>query len=325
MNERRRRRSQLPRSRLAIVSLAAAILVGGCSTVGAEGPPSGLPTDAPQPTIGPSPSLAVRTVSELLEGRAAGTLRGGPIAVHGYWSIRPVGLMCAAPPTPEPHPLEGARCGYGLWGITERDEPIFTVARPGRLIPAAGPSIIPHVEGDIERRLFTIRLHGDLYHRPIPIVAIGHFDDPGAALCRPEARTRCADRFVLDELVSFDPDSVPSPTPSPTPTPFPSPPPSPPFDAGSCYPDVPLRFVGWIRLNELNPEYPGSQYVYAAVTRDVIPLGDWYDDPRYKQTTRIWGRGICWAEAWEAGAIRFDIERGTAFREFKDGRREALP
>ena len=44
-----------------------------------------------------------------------------------------------------------------------------------------------------------------------------------------------------------------------------------------------------------------------------------------RRARRTWGRAVCWAEAWEAGAIRFDIERGSAFREFKDGRREPLP
>ena len=139
----------------------------------------------------------------------------------------------------------------------------------------------------------------------------------------PEARETCADRFVIDELVSFDAAALatPAPTPSPTPFPFASPPP-PPFETSACGPG-PFSFVGWIASDELGLDRDvGADTVYAAITRDVIEIGSWIDDPAGSgERFRTMGQRVCFAAEWETGSMGFASMPGTAYREWEDGRR----
>jgi hypothetical protein len=155
---------------------------------------------------------------------------------------------------------------------------------------------------------------------PVPIVVVGHFDDPKAAECRAEARQLCLDRFVIDRVVMYDPASVPAPTPSPTPTPFPvaDPPPA-LFTSKYCYNGVAKSFVGWTTTAELHIPVERQGYVYAMVTRDVILIGDWYDNANYPgHKTRYWGRGVCLTQ--QAGFIEFEQVLGSTYIEVDDGR-----
>lgn len=323
-------------SRLWLLLPATAILAGVIAFTGGSSQP--LPGPTPSPVAIASPSVAslpasvdgldVQTVSELIANRAAGRARGGPYALSGYWTNRNFGHSCAAP-RGQPGDLE-LYCSDGEWGITERDEEILNVNfQSGRAIPAAGPHLTPWVpsRADQERLFGWIEIGPSASPvplqawRPVPIVVVGHFDDPAAAACRPEALQICRDRFVIDRIVAFDPKSVPAPTPSPTPTPFPfSNPPPDLFPNRECYDGVPKSFTGWTTTNKLNIQFDRQGYVYAMVTRDVIPIGDWYDNPNYPgHKSRWWARGVCLSQ--EAGIMEFGSVNGTSFLELDDGRR----
>ena len=174
-----------------------------------------------------------------------------------------------------------------------------------------------------QKRLFTLNYATRAefqFWTPVPIVVVGHFDDPGAADCRKSARQLCLDRFVVDRIVMYDPESVPAPTPSPSPTPFPvaDPPPA-LFTSADCYGGVPKSFAGWKLFSDLDLGIGGPGYVYAMITRDVIPLGDWWQNPNYPgHKTRPWGQGICYAV--DSGGVGFGSVRGTGFLEIDDGR-----
>jgi hypothetical protein len=216
----------------------------------------------------------------------------------------------------------------GDWGITERDEAIkdLTIQRVANETriggpPAAGPHLTPLVPSDADqRRLFAQNDMNGQFWPPVPIVVLGHFDDPKAADCRKSARQLCLDRFVVDRVVMFDPDSVPAPTPSPSPTPFPvaDPPPA-LFRTASCYGGVPKSFIGWKLFSDLDIGIDGPGYVYAMVTRDVIPLGAWWRNPNYPgHKTRAWGQGVCYAI--DSGGFTNGSVTGTGFLEIDDGR-----
>jgi hypothetical protein len=177
---------------------------------------------------------------------------------------------------------------------------------------------------NLERLLF-----GRLPLPPVPIAVVGHFDDARAADCRVTARQLCRDRFVLDEVLAFDPSSVPPATPTPTPTPFPSPAPSPLFDKEECPGDVDYAFVGWTTTDALNIGTHFDGYVFAMVTADVIPIGEWIDDPNGSgQTFRWWGQRVCYSEDYHIGGpsndviMSFTAVDGTGFKEWEDGRQE---
>jgi hypothetical protein len=270
--------------------------------------------------------LAVQSVSELLAARGQGDAPGGPYALRGYWTNRSVGHSCAAPDH-QTGELE-FYCHDGEWGITEREEEIqhLDITHQAnetsiRSTPATGPHLTPWLPNAADaKRLVELPYVNGQFWPPVPIVVVGHFDDPEAAECGAEARKLCLDRFVIDRIMSFDPDAVPSPAPSPSPTPFPiaNPPPA-LFTDDQCYDGVPMSFIGWKLFSDLDIQVDGPGYVYAMVTRDVIPIGGWFDVGTYPgHETRWWGQGVCYA--LNDTSMSFGSVRGTTFLEVDDGR-----
>ena len=330
------RRSRLP---ILLAPAAAAVLIAFIAVVGGStpspSPSSALATAAATP---PSPSatatfavtvdgLPVQSVGELLAARAAGRAVGGPYVLRGFWSYRPMMVTCGYVP---PGGVLEPECGDGTWGITERDEEIFHFdSNTEEGTGAAGPHLTPYVDRSSAdaRRLFE-HLDGANGQPwpPVPIVVVGHFDDPRAAECRPNLRQGCADRFVLDRIVMFDPDSVPAPTPTPRPTPFPiAHPPPPLFTSKSCYPDRVKSFTGWATAADLHIEshWPSTGYGYAMVTRDVIPVQGWWDNPRFPgHLSRWWGHAVCYArDPYIPKFYQGTVDDGATFVEVDDGRR----
>lgn len=322
----------------AALSLVAFVLVGCGAPLDSSRPAGAGATPTPVPTsagVGFDDAtvdgLTIRTVSALLAAREAGTAPGGPYALKGYWTDRSVGHSCAPPDSP-PGDLE-IYCGSGEYGIAERDEAVMEFNFETSIeTPASGPILQPWVGSKVDQeRLFGVnnpvrdQVHvkaGTPFWPPVPIIVVGHFDDPAAADCRAQAKQLCADRFVIDRIVLFDPQAVPGPTATPVPTAFPyDNPPSPMFSTKDCYGGVPMSFAGWTTTDKLDLPYERLGYVYAMVTRDVIPVGDWFDNPNYPgHKTRQWGRGVCLAEQFQEGVMEFAIVNGTGFIEFDDGR-----
>jgi hypothetical protein len=320
------------------VAAWAIVVAVAASACGAPGPSWTTGPTPPDPTPvtaastpRPAPSLpatvdgqAVRTVSELQTARAAGKAPGGPYALRGYWSVASFAFSCPAP-MGEPGVLE-LYCRTDF-GITELDEAALTIVRSANETSAhgpAGPVLVPYVS-DAQWSLLNLAPVGDQPHSPVPIVVTGHFDDPRAALCRPEAHQACLDRYVIDTIVVFDPASVGDPTPVPTGTPFPfdSPPPA-PFSAERCRanetdPLPAFSFVGWMPGDQIESgigvDYSGVT-LYVAITRDAVPLGIWSDtDPRW----RPMGRLICIGREGEPDGLGFDHVPGTDYRQLEDG------
>jgi len=146
-----------------LVLAIVAVLMGYSSTK--------MPTESPGPHV--------YSISELLADRAADKVSGGPITLAGFWSYLEVPSSCLAPLDGEPGELE-LYCSGGDDGITELDEPILAIV--GELnepVVAKGPHLTPFVpEGGWARLLFD-RPHAS-GSQPVPIVVVGHMDDPRA-------------------------------------------------------------------------------------------------------------------------------------------------
>jgi len=56
----------------------------------------------------------------------------------------------------------------------------------------------PYLPAEIAAELFIPRFRN---RPPLPILFVGHFNDPRAAQCRPVAQQRCLDRLVVERLV----------------------------------------------------------------------------------------------------------------------------
>ena len=203
---RQRRRGVLL---VALVPIAA-VLVGIIALMGGSSPnPSPISSPHPSPASSPSPSappqadatipatvdgLTVQTVSDLLAARAAGDAHGGPYALRGYWTERSFGHSCV--PSPDQPGVLELYCDDGEWGITELDEPILDVNfQTGQETRATGPHLTPYIDGtsgtsspppDVTA-LFGLPAANGQPWPPVPIVVVGHFDDPRAADCRMEA------------------------------------------------------------------------------------------------------------------------------------------
>jgi hypothetical protein len=315
-----------------LVAAAVALLAtagGALFLSGGSSLPATIASPSPTTTIQPSkPStvdgLPLLTVSEAIAKRDAGDLDGGPVAIGGYWSDASVQSMCV-PPNGTPGVLE-LWCGNGEFGITELAEPIETISNRGHVTPGTGPSLTPYIGNDLAgaSALFTLPIINGQRYTPIPIVIVGHFDDPRATICRPEARQLCKDRLVVDRIVQFDPSSVPTPAPTPSPTPFPfaDPPPA-MFDAAACSGNIPYGFVGWTTLAALgiNQGYP-NETGFAMITRDAVPIGGWTVDPSGGGKWRMWGRRLCIAFPEEPGVISSNSLPGSMFKEWSDGHHE---
>ena len=259
---------------IGLVALASMAGLGGSPepSDGLVSPPS---TTLPSPTGPPPPSagLTIHSVSELLDLRSDGRIGGERVALRGFWSDRRQDyyLSCI---DPDSHPGElEVPCRDGTFGITERDEPIGTmnVTVYGETLERTnGPALTPFVEEALERLFDLPNINGQPYP-PVPIVVVGHFDDPRAADCRPEFRQRCRDRLVLDEIVEFRPEAVPTPgiTPSPTPFPFADPPLA-PFTKADCFGDIPYSFIGWAPVSDYEIDNGSDDVVFIMVTRDAV-------------------------------------------------------
>jgi hypothetical protein len=286
-------------------------------------------SDSSQPSPPPAAEgvdgLHSYTVSELQTARADSKVNGGPIALRGFWSDRSFGHSCS-PPHKQPGDLE-LRCSDGEWGITEDDEAIGVLTAASQWIPARSPHLSPYVSNDLFGPLLQQVLINGQRELPVPIVVVGHFDDPRAKDCQPEAAKLCVDRFVIDRIVDYHPEAVPSPgvTPPPTPFPFDSPPP-PPFDVVDCAGERPYSFVGWMSRADLGidrGDVPATAYV--AITRDVIEIGGWVDDPDGSNGRfRTMARRICFAGEDRPGAIGYSWVPGSEYREWTDGHRSPM-
>jgi hypothetical protein len=276
--------------------------------------------------------LHVYRVSELLAGRAAGTLPKGSVPLQGYWSGYGWAHSCPAP-MGNPGVLE-IYCHDGEFGITEFAEPVLVRHSVGNMTyteaGTKGPKLTPYVPEAIYPQLqLPEDVNGQPYP-PVPIVVVGHFDDPGAADCRSEARQICKDRFVIDRLVTLAIDAVPSPGVTPVPTPYqPGPSETPPFEASSCTASQtgaahPMSFVGWTdgaRLQLTSGLDLSGVTVYAAITRDAVPLGEWFKLPGDTRESLPMGRLVCYAFGGgpNGGGVAFDSLAGTYYRLYRDG------
>jgi hypothetical protein len=233
-------------------------------------------------------------VADFIARRDAGELGNGSITVRGYWSNRAFPRTCV-PVDPAPGDLE-IRCHDGEFGITDQDEPIGALTVDSRWVPTDGPALTPFVEGSLAQQLARLPYINGQWYPPVPIVVRGHINDPRAADCRPIARDLCRNRLVIDEILVFEPEAVPTPgvTPSPSPFPFSDPPPA-PFTKGDCSGDVPYSFIGWGYLRDFGLDLGDSNEVaYIMITAGKVDLaGPGGGGPL--------GRRICYAREYEHG------------------------
>jgi hypothetical protein len=294
-----------------------AITVFGLTRLGGGGT---MPTAALPATVD---GLTVMTVSEVLAARDEGGLHEAPVALGGYWSDGSMAHGCAAPDGPTGE-LE-YYCHDGEFGITELDEPIMVIDRHGYVTEPRGPHLTPWFPNELPgfADLVSLPIINGQRYRPVPIVVVGHFDDPRAEACRPEALELCLDRLVVDRIAIFDIESVPTPGVTPTPTPFPSPAPSGLFAPKDCAGGGPYSFIGWTTTAELGLSIEREGHIWAVITVDPVLLGgpDWNDDPNGSgHKWRWWGRLICIGEEGQPGSMQFQHVAGTSYREWDDGR-----
>jgi len=294
---------------MAVVGIGLVALASVAGLGGSPEPSDGLvaspTTVVPSPTGSPPPSspadtlngLTIHTVSELLDLRSSGRIGGEPVALRGFWSDSRSWHSCVLTDSP-PGELQNW-CWDREFGITERDEPILTVraAPDGRHFdPTDGPALTPFVDDALEERLDLPHINGQHY-RPVPIVVVGHFDDPRAADCWPEVRHMCRDRLVLDEILEFRPEAVPTPgvTPSPTPFPFADPPPA-PFTKADCFGDIPYSFIGWGPMSDYGIDVV-DRVVFIMVPRDEV---------RFDGSVARW---LCWGYEGKQGLVKSKTRR----------------
>jgi hypothetical protein len=334
-----RRRSTAPFRALAI---AAVLVVGGAVAVIVGGPEPRLPAPSmppPGPTAtdgaavataptssSPSPSgERIYTVSEFLEARDAGELAGRSVTVAGYWSE---GVPHSCPfPAGNPGALE-LYCRDGDFGITEREEPIWERRADGLVRTVSGPLVTPYVEVLASRYMVTPPIDGGLFP-PVPTVVRGHINDARATDCRPRAQQLCRERFVIEEVLSFQPRLLPQPEAVPNPTAFPSPDPSAPFVIEDCYgqPDEVVS-EGWIAADEIDIGLDYDGRIYAIVT-EHLDLTDWLTDPSSGEKYRVWSQWVCYREDFYLGTDLTPVFGkpigATMYWEYEDGRRVAKP
>ena len=274
------------------------------------------------PEITSVDGLAVMTVGEAIAARDAGSLPDGRVAIRGFWTNYAVGHSCA-PPLEMPGELE-IYCHDGEYGITERDEPIWMIdLRSGQVTyTAQGPHLTPWLSNDLERieELFGLGMINGQWYPPVPIVVLGHFDDPRAADCRPDARQLCRDRLVIDQIIQFIPEAVPMPGVTPPPTPFPSPAPSGLFEPEDCAGDVPYTFVGWTTVEDLGIDRGIEGHIWAVISRDPVDRsGEWIDGPsgqRYRHFARV----ICFRPEYDPfETMNYESVPGTEEIHWEDG------
>ena len=269
----------------------------------------------------PVPTVAGRdvyTVSRAIAARDAGDLGGKAIALGGYWSASGAAWSCPAP-NHQTADLE-LYCQDGAFGITERYESILVLIHNGNMTTSrgvTGPHLSPWVPVELQPRLLS-----QTTPAPVPILVLGHFRDPQAGQCVAEVRQVCLDRFVIESILVFDPASAPAATPTLVPTPFPSPAPSGLFASTQCAGDVPYSFVGWTTTDTLHSTLTYEGHVWAVVTRDVVPTGQWGELPDSPGHFNLpMGRQVCVGLDLDPGGISVGVVLGTGYRLWDDGRR----
>ena len=217
-----RRRAATRRSSIVLLA-AASLAIAAIGVIGQSGggtaPPMNSPNPSPIARVGPPigesvGGLNIQSVGQVLDRRRSGAIKGEPVALGGYWTDRTIGHSCAVV-VPEPGVLE-LGCHDIEFGITERNEPILTF-NPDQIRPAAGPYLNPYIPEALLQPLVSLPIVGGQRYPPVPIVVVGHFDDPRAIRCRPQFRQTCLDRFVVDRIVLFNRDGVAPPTATPRP------------------------------------------------------------------------------------------------------------
>jgi hypothetical protein len=145
------------------------------------------------------------TVAEVIRARAANELPAGHLAISGYWSIAGLVHSCAPPPA-RTGDLE-LYCQDGDFGITDAREPIRVSNREGFVLSEAADALTPYFDDDVAPAdIWRTGVVIAPDFEPVPIVVIGHFDDPRADECRPVARQLCRDRLVVDRIAEFGDD-----------------------------------------------------------------------------------------------------------------------
>lgn len=65
-----------------------------------------------------------------------------------------------------------------------------------------------------------------------------------------------------------------------------------------------------------------DRVAYVVITRDAVPLGEWFDDPNDGSRYRLWGRRVCYGYEDEGGVIGLTAIPGSEFREYPNGSHE---
>ncbi len=279
--------------------------------------------------------LRVLTVAELIDARST-RKPGQPFALKGFWSAPGLAHSCPAPMSSSGITSTGVLelyCHDGEFGITQEDAPVVIVKHVGNMTyteqGTKGPVLTPYVPDAMGQQLYLPATNGQAYP-PVPIVVVGHFDDPLATECRPEARQLCKDRLVVDKIALFALDAVPSPGITPVPTPYqPAPSETPLFDPESCFAGTvgkpsTLSYAGWMDGGDLKLtsglDLSGTT-VWVAVTKDAVPLGDWFLMPGDSRESLAMGRLVCYAFGGVPGTqgVALDSLAGTFYRVYHDG------
>jgi hypothetical protein len=301
------------------------------------------PSPSPSPSSSPAPSassttITVYSVSMLLAGRADGTIGGESVGLYG-WFTDFRGLAVDPCPTPTAAALE-LTCVDRRQGIVEAQATVGGVV-DGRWVPISDPVIHPYWPPSPRSNPRVVAFSSvapvdPFAPKPIFVLLNGHFEDALAADCPADGSPPCADRFVVDDVISFDdPTATPTPAAVGTPFPFKSPPPPPKWMANCTKPrsqtgaepgdpiDPGYSSAGWVRRSEIPFEFLGSgmlkDVVYVAIIEGDFPLGNWLEEPVGSgQRFRWWGTAACVAD--DNGIFPTWLP-GTTYKLFEDGHR----
>jgi hypothetical protein len=329
---------------IAVVAFVAWGAIFGQGVVGPGGEATPTPTASPSPAPSPTPEASSSTYDATRSASspdvADGTIGGEQVIVVGYYSD----LRRSPVPCPS---FSGAALELGCFdlrqGITDAEVPVgafvegrFESTQAPVVHPYWPPSLASDPEATALLEVTSATAEGSAV--PVSVTIIGHFDDPLAADCPPDADPPCADRFVVDDVIAFDAPAAASAAaaaPSGSPFPFDSPPPPPtwmenctqPRDPDTARPGDPvdpaLSSEGWVSKSEVPFDFPTHdqvpEMVYFGIVAEAMPLGIWMDDPAAPgERFRWWGTATCVAtDSW----IAYGWLPGTTFRVYEDGHR----
>ena len=333
----------------AVVAFVAWGAIFGQGSVGPGGVATPTPSVSPSPSPSTSPSSSLVTVypvDQLLTLRADGSIGGESVDVVGWFSdFRSSTDTTGVPldPCPDPTAALELTCQELRQGVAQ-NEALVGSHVDGAWVPNvdAGAVLHPYWPRSLQGNpritaLFSIAPPDPrIPMPPIFVMLNGHFDDPLAADCPTDASPPCADRFVVDDVISVDdPFAVASPAASGSPFPFDSPPPPPSWMANCTKPrsqeasepgdpvDPALSSQGWMRKTEVPFLFFGleraAEMVYVGIVEGDFPLGIWIEAPEGSgQRYRWWGTSTCVADA---NGISYGWLPGTTYRVYEDGHR----